>query len=82
MNKMNKYTRGSRWHSRGQRFDPAYLHQNTEADASVFFFFSWRKSLKMSGLLKYKQKWAASGVRTGKNREKTEDLAKKGRQTP
>ena len=27
MNKTNKYTRGSRWHSKGQRFDPAYLHQ-------------------------------------------------------
>ena len=28
-NKYNVYTLKSRWHSRGQRFDPAYLHQNT-----------------------------------------------------
>ena len=27
MNKANKYTLGRPWHSRGQRFDPAYLHQ-------------------------------------------------------
>ena len=27
MNKANKYTRGSRWHSRGQRFVLASLHR-------------------------------------------------------
>jgi len=35
MNKVNKYTRGSRWHSRGQRFDPAYLHQQNRTSCRM-----------------------------------------------
>lgn len=36
MNKMNKYTRGSRWHSRGRRFDPAYFHPENLKSAGLF----------------------------------------------
>ena len=39
MNMANKYTRWSRWHSRGQRFDPAYLHQKSTEIVRFWCFF-------------------------------------------
>ena len=37
--------RGHQWHSRGQRFDPAYLHQKAlksyDFKAFLFSFFIW-----------------------------------------
>ena len=33
-----KKLRGAQWHSRGQRFDPAYLHQTETEDFDPRFF--------------------------------------------
>ena len=45
MNEANKYTRGSRWHSRGQRFDPAYLRQKDLKSYDFRSFFRLKSAV-------------------------------------
>ena len=57
--------RALEWHSRGQRFDPAYLHQSEKAHQKVCFFIFFRRgrtALAIPERLSFSKGRASGGI--------------------